>query len=71
MLVAVCMDDACRHFDGNKRAKREVERAKEMLKASRNGRKQNRISAAVSRDAKVLEEVITDTAAQAPEGMIV
>jgi coenzyme F420-reducing hydrogenase delta subunit/Pyruvate/2-oxoacid:ferredoxin oxidoreductase delta subunit len=41
VLVAVCMDDACRHFDGNKRAKRYVERVKEMLKAS--GMDENRV----------------------------
>ena len=34
VLVAVCMDNACRHFDGNKRAKLYVERVREMLKAS-------------------------------------
>jgi len=34
VLVAVCTDDACRHFEGNKRAKRQVDRAREMLRAS-------------------------------------
>lgn len=34
ILVAVCADGACRHFDGNKRARKAVEHAKEMLTAS-------------------------------------
>lgn len=34
VLVTVCMDDACRHFEGNKRAARQAEKAKELLKAS-------------------------------------
>ncbi|MGE4283966.1 MAG: hydrogenase iron-sulfur subunit [Clostridia bacterium] len=34
VLVATCMDDACRHFEGNKRAHKQVLRAKEMLKAA-------------------------------------
>jgi len=34
VLVAVCMDDACKHFDGNKRAYRQVVRACELLKAA-------------------------------------
>ncbi|NLA85254.1 MAG: 4Fe-4S binding protein [Clostridiales bacterium] len=33
-LVAVWMDDACKHFDGNKRAYRQVARACELLKAA-------------------------------------
>jgi Pyruvate/2-oxoacid:ferredoxin oxidoreductase delta subunit/coenzyme F420-reducing hydrogenase delta subunit len=41
LLVSVCVDKACRHFEGNKRAKRYVERAKEMLKVS--GMDENRI----------------------------
>lgn len=41
VLVAVCVDDACRHFEGNKRAKRYVDRAKNMLKSS--GIDENRI----------------------------
>jgi Fe-S-cluster-containing hydrogenase component 2 len=41
VLVAVCLDDACRHFEGNKRVKRYVERAKSMLKSS--GMDENRI----------------------------
>lgn len=41
VLVAVCEDDACRHFEGNKRARLAVEHAKEMLKAS--GRDENRV----------------------------
>ena len=31
IMVAVCMNDACRHFDGNKRACGQVTRLKEML----------------------------------------
>lgn len=42
VLVAVCMDKACRHFEGNKRALRSVERAKEMLRAS--GLDENRMA---------------------------
>jgi coenzyme F420-reducing hydrogenase delta subunit/Pyruvate/2-oxoacid:ferredoxin oxidoreductase delta subunit len=34
VLVAVCMDDACKHFEGNKRAFGQVRKVKEMLKAS-------------------------------------
>lgn len=41
VLVAVCIDSACRHFEGNKRAKRYVDRAKEILKAS--GNDENRV----------------------------
>lgn len=41
VLVAVCMDGACRHFEGNKRARRYVERAKEILRAS--GLDENRV----------------------------
>jgi Pyruvate/2-oxoacid:ferredoxin oxidoreductase delta subunit/coenzyme F420-reducing hydrogenase delta subunit len=41
LLVSVCVDKACRHFEGNKRAKRYVERAKEMLRAS--GMDENKI----------------------------
>lgn len=41
VLVITCVDEACRHFDGNKRARRFVERAKEMLKAS--GIDENRV----------------------------
>lgn len=32
VLVAVCTDEACRHFEGNKRARRSVENAKKLLK---------------------------------------
>ena len=32
VLIAVCMDDACRHFDGNRRACRQAERLAQMLK---------------------------------------
>jgi Fe-S-cluster-containing hydrogenase component 2 len=69
VLVAVCMDDACRHFDGNKRARREVERAKEMLKAT--GLDEGRITYLQLSHAMpvVLEEYINDTAAQAAEEM--
>ncbi|MGE5614348.1 MAG: hydrogenase iron-sulfur subunit [Bacillota bacterium] len=42
VLVAVCMDDACRHFEGNLRAKRYVDRAKEMLRIS--GMDENRVA---------------------------
>ena len=42
VLAAVCMDDACRHFEGNLRVKRYVDRAKEMLKAS--GMDENRVA---------------------------
>jgi len=41
VLVVTCMDDACKHFEGNKRAQRFVERVKEMLKAS--GMDENRV----------------------------
>ncbi|MDF2522853.1 MAG: methyl-viologen-reducing hydrogenase delta subunit [Clostridiales bacterium] len=41
VLVLTCMDDACRHFEGNKRAERFVEKAKGMLKAS--GLNENRV----------------------------
>ena len=34
VLVLTCMDEACRHFEGNKRAERFVEKAKGMLKSS-------------------------------------
>lgn len=34
VLVAVCMDGACRHFEGGRRARRQVERTRELLKAS-------------------------------------
>lgn len=34
VLVAVCMDNACRHFEGNKRAFLQAGRAKEMLEAA-------------------------------------
>lgn len=40
-LAAVCMDDACRHFDGNKRAENQAERAKEILRAA--GLDENRV----------------------------
>ena len=31
VLVAVCMDDACKHFDGNKRACLQTSRMADML----------------------------------------
>lgn len=34
VLVVTCVDEACRHFEGNKRAERFVCKAREMLKAS-------------------------------------
>lgn len=34
VLVLTCMDNACRHLQGNIRAKQKVERAREMLKAA-------------------------------------
>lgn len=34
VLVAVCQDAACRHFEGNRRARRQVERARELLGAA-------------------------------------
>lgn len=34
VLVVICMEDACRHFEGNKRSRRQVEKAREVLKAS-------------------------------------
>jgi ferredoxin len=34
VLVVVCIDEACKHFEGNKRAERFVKKAGEMLKAS-------------------------------------
>jgi len=33
VLVAVCMDDACKHLEGNKRAKRQVLKAQQLLKS--------------------------------------
>lgn len=42
VLVAVCLDDACRHFEGNKRASLYVDRVKAMLKAS--GMDENRVT---------------------------
>lgn len=41
VLVAVCIDDACKHFDGNKRAYRQLLRARELLNAA--GLDQNRL----------------------------
>ncbi|MFY9295696.1 MAG: hydrogenase iron-sulfur subunit [Caldicoprobacterales bacterium] len=41
VLVAVCVDDACKHFDGNKRAYKQVVRACELLKAA--GLDENRV----------------------------
>lgn len=34
VLCVTCMEDACRHYDGNKRARLQTVRAKEMLKAA-------------------------------------
>ena len=34
VMIAVCMDDACKHFDGNKRACAQSDRLKEMLEKS-------------------------------------
>ena len=34
VVVAVCLDDACQHFDGNKRACRQTERLSEMLQSA-------------------------------------
>lgn len=34
VLVAVCPDDACKHFDGNRRAKRQAERLAGMMDAA-------------------------------------
>jgi len=31
VIILVCMDDACRHFDGNKRACRQADRLASML----------------------------------------
>jgi coenzyme F420-reducing hydrogenase delta subunit/Pyruvate/2-oxoacid:ferredoxin oxidoreductase delta subunit len=69
VIVAVCMDDACRHFDGNRRARREAERARELLKAS--GADESRVvflqlSHAMPR---VLEETVTEAAQGALEGI--
>jgi Pyruvate/2-oxoacid:ferredoxin oxidoreductase delta subunit/coenzyme F420-reducing hydrogenase delta subunit len=65
VIVAICIDDACRHFEGNKRAKRHVERAKNMLKSS--GIDENRIiylqlshSMYVELDERVREEFFHD-----------
>jgi quinone-modifying oxidoreductase, subunit QmoB len=41
VLYVACMDDACRHHDGNKRARLQIARAKEMLKSA--GLDENRI----------------------------
>ncbi len=46
VIVACCMDDACRHINGDKRACKQVERTAEMLKkAGVNGKKLNVIKA--------------------------
>ena len=42
VLVVTCMDEACKHFDGNRRAFLQVERAKNMMKAS--GLDENRVA---------------------------
>ncbi len=42
VLCVTCMEDACRHYDGNKRARLQVARAKEMLKAA--GLDENRVT---------------------------
>ena len=34
VLVAVCIDEACQHFEGNQRAVKQVERVKRMLEAA-------------------------------------
>ncbi|NJD03773.1 MAG: hydrogenase iron-sulfur subunit [Ruminiclostridium sp.] len=34
VLYVTCKDDACRHFDGNKRARLQTDRAKEMLRSA-------------------------------------
>jgi coenzyme F420-reducing hydrogenase delta subunit len=31
VIIAVCPDDACKHYDGNKRAKLQVEKVKKLL----------------------------------------
>ncbi|MGI6669767.1 MAG: hydrogenase iron-sulfur subunit [Acetivibrionales bacterium] len=64
VLVAVCMDDACRHFDGNLRVKRYVDRAKEMLKAS--GMDENRVACIQLSHAMptVLDEYIKEMASK-------
>jgi len=41
VLVVTCMDEACRHFEGNRRASKQVEKARELLKAS--GMDENRV----------------------------
>ena len=41
VLCVTCMDDACRHYDGNKRARLQISRAQEMLKSA--GLDENRI----------------------------
>jgi coenzyme F420-reducing hydrogenase delta subunit len=68
VLVAVCINDACRHFEGNLRAKRYVERAKERLRAS--GLNENRISCLQLSHAMpmALEEQIREIAQAAVEG---
>ncbi len=70
ILIAVCMNDACRHFDGNRRAQRGVERAREILKAS--GIDENRVAYIQLSHAMpaVLEEYIREIADKSPKGMI-
>lgn len=41
ILVVTCMDGACKHFEGNKRAQRCVEKVRELLKAA--GMDENRV----------------------------
>ncbi len=41
VLCVTCMDDACRHHEGNKRSRLQISRAKEMLKAA--GLDENRL----------------------------
>jgi len=41
VLVVTCIEDACRHYNGNKRARLQITRAKEMLKSA--GLDENRI----------------------------
>jgi len=60
VLVITCVDEACRHYDGSKRAGKYVDRVRQMLKASGQDESRVQLIKISHAMAGVAEEYITD-----------
>lgn len=60
VLVAVCPDDACKHFDGNRRAKRQCARLAEMMDKAGLPKERVRVAQASHAMGAVLRDEILD-----------